>query len=255
LRLCPVPLDAEGLDAEALDRECLATGARVVYLQPSIHNPTGVPMSASRRARLVDVVRRRGLTVIEDDVYGFLAPETPPLVNELSERWCLVSSLSKSLAGGYRVGHLGVSPDLAAGAAAALWASAIAASSVAAAHASTLLADGLAVRVAAWKRSELEARHILAREVLPEMPEAIHSRSPHVWLPLPRPWRPAPFVAEARARGVVLPPTEGFLGQPGAVPRAVRICLGPPRTREDLRGALESLALLALEPPVPAPVV
>ena len=39
----------------------------------------------------------------------------------------------------------------------------------------------------------------------------------------------------------MLGPTEGFLGQPGATPRAVRLCLGPPATRLRLQQALETL--------------
>ncbi len=53
----------------------------------------------------------------------------------------------------------------------------------------------------------------------------------------------------------MLGPTEGFLGQPGATPRAVRLCLGPPATRERLRQALETLADLAASVPARAALV
>ena len=58
-----------------------------------------------------------------------------------------------------------------------------------------------------------------------------------MWLALPARWSSEGFVAEARARGVVLNASSEF-----AVgveqPKAVRLCLGPPRTRGSLEQAL-----------------
>ena len=76
-----------------------------------------------------------------------------------------------------------------------------------------------------------------------------------MWWPLPRPWRAADFVGAARGRGIVLGPTDGFLGQPGATPRAVRLCLGPPATRDRLRQALKTLRDLAASTPSGASLV
>jgi DNA-binding transcriptional MocR family regulator len=87
------------------------------------------------------------------------------------------------------------------------------------------------------------------------LPGATHEASPHIWLPLARPWRAAAFVAAARSRGIVLGPTESFLGRPGAVPRSVRISLAPPRTRTRLETALESIAEIASTAPLPSPTV
>ena len=82
------------------------TGARTLALQPVLHNPTGVSMPPARRRAIAEVVARRGLHVIEDDIYGMLAPEAPPLVTELSSPWTYVTSLSKSVVAGVRVGFL-----------------------------------------------------------------------------------------------------------------------------------------------------
>jgi DNA-binding transcriptional MocR family regulator len=107
----------------------------------------------------------------------------------------------------------------------------------------------------AWKREEMRARQSMAREFLPGVPDGVHPASPHVWWQLPRAWKPVSFLAEARARGIVLGAPDGFLGQPGAVPRAVRVCLGPPATRERLRQALVTLRDLAERDRIPAPLV
>jgi DNA-binding transcriptional MocR family regulator len=250
-----VAMDADGLRPDALDRIAQTTGARTLALQPVLHNPTGISMPPPRRRAVAEVVARHGLHVIEDDIYGLLAPEAPPLVTELSTPWTYVTSLSKSVVAGVRVGFLAASGDTLTRAARAIWATTVATSPLTTEIACALIADGTADRIVLWKRQEMRARQQLAREILPGLPSTIHPASPHVWWPLPRPWRAADFVGAARGCGIVLGPTDGFLGQPGATPRAVRLCLGPPATRERLRQALETLRDLAASTPSGAALV
>ena len=250
----PVAMDPDGLRPDALDRAAGRTGARLVAMQPVLHNPTGVSMPPARRRAIAEVAARRGLHVIEDDIYGFLAPETPPLVTELPA-WTYVTSLSKSVVAGVRVGFCAVPRDAVSKAARAAFATTVAASPITTALAMSLIDDGTADRVVDWKRQQMRQRQLLTRRILPGLPATIHPASPHVWWPLPRPWRAAEFVAAARARGIVLGASEGFVGQPGATPRAVRLCLGPPPTEDRLRGALETLGALAASPPAGQPRV
>lgn len=250
-----VPMDADGVRPDALEREARRTGARTLVLQPVLHNPTGIAMPPSRRLAVAAVVARCGLHVIEDDIYGELAPDVLPLVTQLSTPWTYVTSLSKSVVAGVRIGFVAAHGDTASRAARGIWATTIAVSPLTAEIACQLIADGTADRVVLWKREEMRARQLLARSILPGLPATTHPASPHAWWPLPRPWRAADFVGAARARGIVLGPTEGFLGQPGATPRAVRLCLGPPATRDRLRQALETLRDLAASPPAHAALV
>jgi DNA-binding transcriptional MocR family regulator len=148
-----------------------------------------------------------------------------------------------------------VSSDVSDRAHGALWATAIAASPISVSLAISLIADGTADRIVAWKRNETRARMAMARHTLPDVPRATSEASPHIWLPLARQWRAAAFVAAARTRGILLGPTENFLGVSGAVPKAVRVSLGPPRTRERLQQALQTLAELSVTTSSPAPTV
>lgn len=253
--IVPVSIDVEGMRPGALRDAARESGAKAVIIQPSLHNPTGVSMSANRRADILDVIRHEGLAVIEDDTYGFLIPGSRPIVMDVDGPWCYVTGLSKSLAAGFRTGFLATSPTIFDRAAAAMFATAVAASPISAQLAVSLIADGTADRVVEWKREETRARLMIARQILPDIPSVTHDASPHVWLPLARPWRAAAFVAAVRSRGIVLGPTESFLGRPGAVPRAVRISLAPPRTRQRLESALESIAEIASAVPLPSPTV
>jgi 2-aminoadipate transaminase len=106
-----VGCDDGGIDPDALDRAAAATGAKTVYLVPNFQNPTGRTLSAERREAVAEIVRRRGLWLIEDDPYGQLrfrgAPQ-PPLVSlpGMRERTLAMSSLSKIVAPGLRIGWL-----------------------------------------------------------------------------------------------------------------------------------------------------
>ena len=47
-------LDADGMRPDALRDAARESGAKAVVIQPSLHNPTGVSMSADRRAEILD---------------------------------------------------------------------------------------------------------------------------------------------------------------------------------------------------------
>jgi DNA-binding transcriptional MocR family regulator len=127
-------------------------------------------MTPGRRREIIHTIQRHGLTVIEDDTYGFLVPDTRPVVADLNVPWIYVTGMSKSLAAGYRTGFLAASPQLVDRAASALWASTLSASPIAVALAVSLIVDGTADRVVEWKRSEARARAAIARELLPQIP-------------------------------------------------------------------------------------
>jgi DNA-binding transcriptional MocR family regulator len=106
IRPVPVPVDHEGMRPDQLDEALARSGARVVYLQPSYANPTGSLMSLSRRRELLEVVKRRGVFVVEDDYARDLCIDgslPPPLVRELPSHVVYIRSLTKSAAPGLKI--------------------------------------------------------------------------------------------------------------------------------------------------------
>ncbi|MCB7135775.1 aminotransferase-like domain-containing protein [Cellulosimicrobium marinum] len=107
-----VPLDEHGLVPEALDEaltRLAAEGRRVklLYTVPNFHNPAGVTLTAERRPRVLEIARRHGVLVIEDNPYGLLGFDGDPLpaLRSLDEDGVLyLGSFSKTFAPGYRVG-------------------------------------------------------------------------------------------------------------------------------------------------------
>jgi DNA-binding transcriptional MocR family regulator len=249
LRLHPVAMDADGMCPADLDAVCRRTAARVLYTMPALHNPSGISMPLVRQQEIAAIVRRYDLTVVEDDTYGFLVPDVPPLAILVPERTVTVTSLSKSVTGGLRIGYLAMPERWREAFASAIWNTVLMASPVMADIATRLIDDGTAARVVSWKREEMMARQRLARAQLAGVPERTQLASPHVWLPLERPWRAETFAASARARGVLVTPGTAFAVREGASPRAVRVALGPPRSREHLARGLVRLSELLQERP------
>lgn len=67
VHVVPVPSGVGGPDPDELDRAFEESGARVLYAQPTYANPTGAQWSVETREGVLDVVRRRGAFLVEDD--------------------------------------------------------------------------------------------------------------------------------------------------------------------------------------------
>jgi GntR family transcriptional regulator/MocR family aminotransferase len=117
LRTVPIPVDAGGIDVDAL----AAAAPDAVLVTPAHQFPTGVVLSAPRRAALAAWARRTGALVIEDDYDAEYRYDRAPLgaVQGLApEHVVHAHSVSKTLAPGLRLGWA-VLPARLAGAVAA----------------------------------------------------------------------------------------------------------------------------------------
>ncbi|WP_051759655.1 PLP-dependent aminotransferase family protein [Herbidospora cretacea] len=85
--------------------------AKVAYVLPDFHNPTGTLMGAPHRAALVAAARRHDVTLICDETWGEVAVDDvvmpPPLARwDTDNRVITIGSASKLWWGGLRVGWL-----------------------------------------------------------------------------------------------------------------------------------------------------
>jgi DNA-binding transcriptional MocR family regulator len=241
LKMRGVAMDVEGLRPDALEMACRSTRARVLYCMPRMQNPTSAVMSERRRRQIAAIVEKYRLTLVEDDTYGFLSPERTPLAPLIPHRTLFVTSLSKSLFPGLRLGCVVAPPSIVEKVAGAVWTSMISTSPIGADLLSGWIEDGTATRIMEWKRHEGAARQMMAKRLLTGERYQSHPLSHHVWLSLPARWSSDGFVAQARSRGVILNASSEFaVGD--HQPRAVRLCLGTPRTRAGLEQALTRVA-------------
>lgn len=106
IRAWPVAVDREGIRPDALESALQSSGARTVYLQPQWSNPSGVSLSASRRAAVLELCARHGAFVIEDDYakdLGHGASTSVPLVQGSDGRVVYLRTLTKLTVPGLRV--------------------------------------------------------------------------------------------------------------------------------------------------------
>lgn len=109
-----VPLDADGLIPAELDAtltRLAAEGRRVkfLYTVPTFQNPAGVSLSAERRPQVLEICRRHGVLVVEDNPYGLLGFDeepVPALRSYDTDGVLYLGSFSKTFAPGYRVGFV-----------------------------------------------------------------------------------------------------------------------------------------------------
>lgn len=110
-RVVPVPCDEAGIDPAALDDLVALHRPKLLYTVPTFQNPTGRTLPADRRAAIARVAERRGLWIVEDDPYGELRfeGERAPWIATYpgaGDRTVLLSSFSKVMAPGLRLGWL-----------------------------------------------------------------------------------------------------------------------------------------------------
>lgn len=98
----------EGIDLRTFERALKSHRIAASVLIPSFGNPHGANLSPERRQAVVDVSRKRGVPIIEDDIYGELGfgTEQPRPLKAIngSADVILCGSLSKSLSPALRVG-------------------------------------------------------------------------------------------------------------------------------------------------------
>ena len=243
-RLKGLQLDDEGLVPEALDRAAASSGARVLYLTPTLHNPTGRTMSLHRREEIVRVARARDLWIVEDDVYALYAgPRTvTPLAALAPERTLYVSSLSKSLSAGLRVGIL-TTPggEHLERVLRALRATAYSAPALGPAIGAQWIEDGTADALAAEVQVEMERRVRLARQVFgPAAERPSFPASLHVWLPMAELDAERAAAHALRAGVEVTPPSAPIVDWHGL--SGLRVCLGGVEDYGELERALKVVA-------------
>jgi DNA-binding transcriptional MocR family regulator len=226
LELAPIPAAGHGPDLDALERLCKRRRVRAVYAMPTLHNPLGWVMSASRRRRLVSIARRHGLLIIEDAAYAFLDEAPPdPLIALAPEATVYVSGLSKSVATGLRVGFVAAPSEWVSKIERAIRVTTWNTPGVMTAIACGWLDDGTVTRLESKKRRDATIRQTLVSDVLNGLHCVRHPASYFVWLPLAEEAR-ADRVAMALMRDRISVSTADPFATSAPVPHAIRLALG-----------------------------
>ena len=241
-RLAAVGNDHDGMRPDDLEQVARKHGAHILYLNPTLQNPTASVISEGRRRELARMAEKLKLTIIEDDPYSRLLAAPPPAFLTLApERTFHVATLAKCISPFLRTAFL-AAPDAHAAEriAAAIRGTTMMAPPLMTGLACEWLRSGLAGEITNAVRAEAEARQEIARSILPKGFVASGS-SLHLWNPLQSQLRSAELADIARRRGLAISPAEEFaVGQDFA--NGFRLALGAMPNRERLMEGLESLA-------------
>ncbi len=106
-----VPMEEDGISLEALEETLKNTpNAKLMYLIPTFHNPTGITTSLQKRLAILELAKKYDIVIIEDNPYGELrfAGEDIPTLKALDTEGRVIycSSFSKILSAGMRVGFI-----------------------------------------------------------------------------------------------------------------------------------------------------
>ncbi|MEU4178509.1 PLP-dependent aminotransferase family protein [Streptomyces sp. NPDC026589] len=222
-RIVEVAMDRDGVIPQALaDTFALLAGegrpAKFYYTVPTFQNPTGRVLGADRRKEVLDICRRAGVLVVEDNPYGLLHFGEQPhraLCADAPEGVVYLGSFSKTLAPGLRVGWVRA-PRTVTG------------KLVLAAESAMLSASGLTQRAVSrflsttsWQGHLGVARSLyrdrrdaMLAELAATMPDGVSWTVPDggffVWLTLPGELDTRAMMARAIGGGVAYVPGTGF---------------------------------------------
>lgn len=109
LKVVEIPSDpATGPDLSSLEQAIRKLGVRAIILVPNFNNPAGSCMPDEHKKRLVEIITQHEIPLIEDDIYGelYFGRHRPKTCKYYDTSGLVMhcSSLSKSLAPGYRIG-------------------------------------------------------------------------------------------------------------------------------------------------------
>jgi DNA-binding transcriptional MocR family regulator len=235
-------MDAEGITAEAVDAAC-RNGVRVFCCVPTLSNPSCAVMSVERRRAVAEILQRHGAFLVEDDIYGLLPRKPlPPIARFAPDNTLYLTSLSKAVSPGLRIGYLVVPSRLHERACAAVRASCWMAAPLMAEIATRWIRDGSAARILDAQRHEVSRRMTLATEILGPWAASGADGAFHLWFELPESWSTTAFVEAARREDVILGSEAPFVVPGAPAPRALRICLGTLPRISDVETGLRKLA-------------
>jgi DNA-binding transcriptional MocR family regulator len=226
LNLVGIDIDEDGIVPTSLERACELLAPRALFCVPTLHNPTTATLPEARRAAIADIALRHNLVVIEDLVPAALLDAPPQsIAARLPEHGIAITSLSKAIAPGLRIGYVHAPQDWVGKILAVIRSDCWMTAPLNAEIAARWIDGGELVRLIGLQRERIDIRQAIAAEVLDGIAYRTNPASPHLWLSLPEPWRASEFAAALRQAGVLVKTADSFVIGRGSAPHSVRVSL------------------------------
>lgn len=190
INLVAVKNDQYGMLPEELEKTLKNTTAKGIFLMPSCSNPTGVYMPNKRKMKLVSILKKNNLLIIEDDVQAFLIKDQfesnyQTFYSLLPEQTFYISGLSKPLYSGLRVAFLAFPSSFKEKIEEGIFNINVKTSSFDVEIANQLIQSGVVDDIVAKKRDILSSYHKIYDRIFPDfIEENYYPISFHRWLPV-----------------------------------------------------------------------
>ncbi len=229
LEMRAAPIDHDGIIIAELERslgELLARGKtpRFYYVVPNFQNPSGIVMAVERRLDVIELSRKYGFAIVEDDVYSDLRFEgaSPPSFYALAggENVLRLGTFSKTLSPGLRIGWLIASAERITGfVESGLLRMGGGANPFSAAVVADYCGSGAWEAHMQWLRGQYRRRRDIALAALESfMPNGVEWTRPaggyFIWLRLPPSAHVDALEARAKEQGVYFASGKGFFVNP-----------------------------------------
>jgi DNA-binding transcriptional MocR family regulator len=242
-------MDAEGLTPSAFEHAARTSKSRILYLVPTLQNPTTSTMSMRRREEIVAIARKYKVTIIEDDIFRLLdarvqAPTFYTIAPELTYH---ITSLSKTLAPGLRIGFVVTPQGQERSLRAHIRTMASRTVGITGEIARYWIESDIAETILNRTRRELATLRASFIDVFKNCNFRCEPGAPYAWLELPQHWNPARFAIALAAQNIKVTPGSAFLLVQNLTPRHIRICFGTSTENFKVRTAFETIRKLMRE--------
>ncbi|XRG77637.1 PLP-dependent aminotransferase family protein [Rossellomorea sp. GAMAL-10_SWC] len=108
IHIIPVEMDEEGIRSDLIEDMCIKFTPKLLYVNPTFQNPTGISMSNSRRKELIELAQQYHFFILEDDSFSDIYFEKafqyyPIKYYDQSDHVIYIKGFSKTLAPGVRI--------------------------------------------------------------------------------------------------------------------------------------------------------
>lgn len=239
IQLVPIQQDDHEMSPAALRNYCKNQELKGIYLIPDYQNPTTHSMSFNTRKEIANIAKEYNIIVIEDAINSILSEnESVPVAMLAPEQTVYISSTSKALCAGLRIGFI-VTPSIYKSTLElSLYNLNLVISPFNAEVIRQLIESPLTDKIVKERKEMIASRNRLTDSILSEYHLIGDKYCYFRWLLLPEGWAGKTFEACAKNAGVQVYCAERFAVGNSPVPSAVRIAITAPKDLEELENGL-----------------
>ena len=197
--------DDEGMLPDDFERLCAQQHPKLLFLMPTLQNPTLATLPAARRRAIAEIARAHQVWIIEDAIYGGMADDDRPTLASIApDRVFHVGGLSKAVCAGLRGGWVACPPNFSGRVHTAHKMVTGGKPFLFAEIAARLVNSGTAFELRRAAREDIARRVAIAREAFDGLDARLHDSMPFCWLTLPEPWLSGTFKNAAATENILI---------------------------------------------------